>query len=190
MSHSVLCNQSPPSLFHCTDADIANCVAADRGLCRHKISASLRLLCFNTNDTGPKHMIWEVVVRRRNVAPVTNNGEGSSSVHNEDEAMDFTRSPGKEGDHNVTIEVFRHAAIIAYLKENSQRQRDLPKNTPLDGVEVLDSRHGPSDAMHNPSQPLKVGKTLFQNSRRFTHFYQLSHSELVDIEKVALSSSL
>ncbi|GJW96919.1 hypothetical protein Tco_0178727 [Tanacetum coccineum] len=47
----------------------------------------------------------------------------------------------------------------------------------------------PSDAMHNPSQPLKVGKTLFQNSRRYTHFYRLSHFELVDIEKVALSSS-
>ncbi|GJU39061.1 hypothetical protein Tco_1192018 [Tanacetum coccineum] len=54
----------------------------------------------------------------------------------------------------------------------------------------IEDNHGPSDAMHNPSQPLKVGKTLFQNSRRFTHFYQLSHSELVDIEKVALSSSL
>ncbi|GJR81977.1 hypothetical protein Tco_0512115 [Tanacetum coccineum] len=48
----------------------------------------------------------------------------------------------------------------------------------------IEDSHGPSDAMHNPSQPLKVGKTLFQNSRRFTHFYQLSHSELVDIEKV------
>ncbi|GJS46856.1 hypothetical protein Tco_0596977 [Tanacetum coccineum] len=49
--------------------------------------------------------------------------------------------------------------------------------------DIKDS-HGPSDAMHNPSQPLKVGKTLFQNSRRFTHFYhRLSHSELVDIEK-------
>ncbi|GJQ93350.1 hypothetical protein Tco_0004489 [Tanacetum coccineum] len=42
----------------------------------------------------------------------------------------------------------------------------------------------------NPSQLLKVRKTLFQNSRRYTHFYRLSHSELVDIEKVALSSSL
>nr|GEU39447.1 putative reverse transcriptase domain-containing protein [Tanacetum cinerariifolium] len=39
-------------------------------------------------------------------------------------------------------------------------------------------------------QPLKVGKTLFQNSQRFTHFYRLSHSELVGIEKVALSSIL
>ncbi|GJV63393.1 hypothetical protein Tco_1474221 [Tanacetum coccineum] len=48
----------------------------------------------------------------------------------------------------------------------------------------IEDSHGPSDAMHNPSQPLKVGKTLFQNSWRFTHFYQLSHSKLVDIEKV------
>nr|GEX69453.1 hypothetical protein [Tanacetum cinerariifolium] len=47
-----------------------------------------------------------------------------------------------------------------------------------------------SDAMHNPSQPLKVRKTLFQNSRRYTLFYRLSHSELVGIEKEALSSSL
>nr|GEZ09093.1 hypothetical protein [Tanacetum cinerariifolium] len=58
----------------------------------------------------------------------------------------------------------------------------------LSGIE--DSRHVPSDAMHNPSQSLKVRRTLFQNSRRFTHFYQLSHSELVSIQKVALSSSL
>nr|GEW86295.1 hypothetical protein [Tanacetum cinerariifolium] len=56
----------------------------------------------------------------------------------------------------------------------------------LPGIE--DSHHGPSDAMHNPSQSLE--KTLFQNSRRFTHFYRLSHSELVGIEKVAISSSL
>ncbi|GJY78523.1 hypothetical protein Tco_0484324, partial [Tanacetum coccineum] len=54
----------------------------------------------------------------------------------------------------------------------------------------IEDSHGPSNAMHNPSQPLKVGKTLFHNSWRFTHFYQLSHSKLVDIEKVALSSSL
>nr|GEY93429.1 hypothetical protein [Tanacetum cinerariifolium] len=49
---------------------------------------------------------------------------------------------------------------------------------------------GRLDAMHIPSQPLKVKETLFQNSPRFTHFYRLSHSELVGIEKVALSSSL
>nr|GEY39167.1 hypothetical protein [Tanacetum cinerariifolium] len=45
---------------------------------------------------------------------------------------------------------------------------------PLVSVEVL------SDAMHNLSQPLKVENTLFQSSRRYTHFYRLSHSELVD----------
>nr|GEV89556.1 hypothetical protein [Tanacetum cinerariifolium] len=53
-----------------------------------------------------------------------------------------------------------------------------------------DSHHMPSGAMHNPSQPLKVRKTLFQNSRRYTHFYRLSHSELVGIEKEELSFSL
>nr|GFA87825.1 hypothetical protein [Tanacetum cinerariifolium] len=58
----------------------------------------------------------------------------------------------------------------------------------LSGIE--DSHHVPSDAMHNPSQPLKVRKTLFQNSRRYTHFYRLCHSEVVGIEKEALSSSL
>ncbi|GJW46642.1 hypothetical protein Tco_0078288 [Tanacetum coccineum] len=37
----------------------------------------------------------------------------------------------------------------------SQNWRDLPRNIPLVSVEVH-SRHGPSDAMHNPPQPLKV----------------------------------
>nr|GEY34752.1 hypothetical protein [Tanacetum cinerariifolium] len=55
---------------------------------------------------------------------------------------------------------------------------------PLVSVEVL------SDAMYNPSQPLKVEKTLLQNSWRYTHFYRLSHFELVSIEKEVLSSSL
>ncbi|GJS73220.1 hypothetical protein Tco_0706061 [Tanacetum coccineum] len=50
-------------------------------------------------------------------------------------------------------------------------------------LSYIEDNHGPSDAMHNPSQPLKVRKTLFQNSWRFTHFYQFSQSELVDIEK-------
>nr|GFA64362.1 hypothetical protein [Tanacetum cinerariifolium] len=66
--------------------------------------------------------------------------------------------------------------------------RSLERNTKLlSGIE--DSHHVPDDAMHNPSQPLKVRKTLFQKSRRYTHFYRLSHSELVGIEKEALSSS-
>ncbi|GJU13908.1 RuvB-like protein 2 [Tanacetum coccineum] len=88
---SVLRNQSSPSLFDCTDADIASYIAADRGCVGslhspswsiHKISASLTLLGFNTNDTGPKHMEQGLVVRRQNVASVSNNGEGSKSVHN------------------------------------------------------------------------------------------------------------
>ncbi|GJU94694.1 hypothetical protein Tco_1319450 [Tanacetum coccineum] len=40
---------------------------------------------------------------------------------------------------------------------SSQNQRDLPRDIPLVSVEVH-SRHGPSDAMHNPSQPLKASQ--------------------------------
>ncbi|GJW16163.1 hypothetical protein Tco_0020296 [Tanacetum coccineum] len=51
--------------------------------------------------------------------------------------------------------------------------------------------HEPSDAMAQPPQLLNSQKTLFQiHGEYYTHFYRLSHSELVDIEKVALSSSL
>ncbi|GKE71062.1 hypothetical protein Tco_1529134, partial [Tanacetum coccineum] len=41
-----------------------------------------------------------------------------------------------------------------------------------------------------PSHSRSLNRLLFHFSRRFTHFYLLSHSELVDIEKVAVSSSL
>nr|GEY17202.1 retrovirus-related Pol polyprotein from transposon TNT 1-94 [Tanacetum cinerariifolium] len=57
----------------------------------------------------------------------------------------------------VSVEVFRNIELLYGIEDN---------------------HHVPSDAMHNPSQPLKVRKTLFQNSRRFTHFYRLSDSEL------------
>ncbi|GJW84622.1 hypothetical protein Tco_0157767 [Tanacetum coccineum] len=53
----------------------------------------------------------------------------------------------------------------------------------------IEDSHGPSVAMHN-LQATQSGKTLFKNSRRFTHFYDFLTPELVDIEKVALSSSL
>ncbi|GJR09612.1 aspartic peptidase [Tanacetum coccineum] len=57
---------------------------------------------------------------------------------------------------------------------------------------IEDSHHRPSDAMHNPPQPLKV---LSKESCFISHgdkhvIYQRSHSELVGIEKVAVSSSL
>ncbi|GKC00379.1 hypothetical protein Tco_0986515 [Tanacetum coccineum] len=39
--------------------------------------------------------------------------------------------------------------------QSSQNWRDLPRDIPLVRIEVL-SRHGPSDAMYNPPQPLKV----------------------------------
>nr|GEU56275.1 hypothetical protein [Tanacetum cinerariifolium] len=56
--------------------------------------------------------------------------------------------------------------------------RSLERNPRLlSGIE--DSHHVPSDAMHNPSQPLKAKKTLFQDSQRYTYFYRLPHSELV-----------
>ncbi|GKC60791.1 hypothetical protein Tco_1088389, partial [Tanacetum coccineum] len=42
--------------------------------------------------------------------------------------------------------------------------------------------------LHSHSRSLN--RLLFHFSQRFTHFYRLSHSELVDIEKVAVSSSL
>ncbi|GJZ40557.1 zinc finger, CCHC-type containing protein [Tanacetum coccineum] len=41
-----------------------------------------------------------------------------------------------------------------------------------------------------PNHSRSLNRLLFHFSRRFTHFYRLSHSELVDIEKVAVSSSL
>ncbi|GKB64028.1 retrovirus-related pol polyprotein from transposon TNT 1-94 [Tanacetum coccineum] len=108
-----------------------------------------------------------------------------------------------------------------------QNRRDLPRNFPLDRVEVLGQRvkrkealhttlgkkpgslhnlsvitkminilktghHGPSDARHNPPHPLQNLSTDFCliSPRRSTHFYRLSHSEIVDIEKVAVCSSL
>ncbi|GJT63123.1 hypothetical protein Tco_1006656 [Tanacetum coccineum] len=41
-----------------------------------------------------------------------------------------------------------------------------------------------------PSHSRSLNRLLFHFSQRFMHFYRLSHSELVGIEKVALSSSL
>ncbi|GKD81007.1 hypothetical protein Tco_1347846 [Tanacetum coccineum] len=79
------------------------------------------------------------------------------------------------------------------ILEQTQQGRNRVNTYAIRNTKMLsgiEDSHGASDAMHNPSQPLKVGKTLFQNSRRFAHFYQLSHSELVGIEKVALNSSL
>ncbi|GJU92100.1 retrovirus-related pol polyprotein from transposon TNT 1-94 [Tanacetum coccineum] len=63
-------------------------------------------------------------------------------------------------------------------------RRDLPRDTPSDGVEVL-SHRGPSDAMHNPPSysGFSQKKFVFYFSWSTTRFYQLSHSEIVDIEK-------
>ncbi|GJX14231.1 hypothetical protein Tco_0205989 [Tanacetum coccineum] len=63
--------------------------------------------------------------------------------------------------------------------------------------EVLDIHHGPIDAKHNPpdAQPSLATQGLSKDScfishGDYTHFYRLSHSELVGIEKVAVCSSL
>nr|GEX73604.1 hypothetical protein [Tanacetum cinerariifolium] len=53
------------------------------------------------------------------------------------------------------------------------------------------SHHGPSDEMHNPpSHSGSLKRFLFHFSWILTRFYWLSHSEIVDIEKVAVHSSL
>nr|GEW16516.1 hypothetical protein [Tanacetum cinerariifolium] len=49
-------------------------------------------------------------------------------------------------------------AIQTFLTDKPE-PKGSTQGYPLDSVEVL-SRHGPSDAMHNPSQTLKVRKTL------------------------------
>ncbi|GJX79323.1 hypothetical protein Tco_0327472 [Tanacetum coccineum] len=53
----------------------------------------------------------------------------------------------------------------------------------LSGIE--DSHHGPSDAIYNPPHPLKVGKTLFQNSQRL-HIFLSTFSLLVFTMKMEI----
>nr|GEV36481.1 hypothetical protein [Tanacetum cinerariifolium] len=51
-------------------------------------------------------------------------------------------------------------------------------------VDIEESRHGPSDAMHNPSQPFEfLLKNVSHLSRRYTCYLLTSHSEIVDIEE-------
>ncbi|GJS63039.1 hypothetical protein Tco_0677603 [Tanacetum coccineum] len=111
---------------------------------------------------------------------------------------DKQRSPGVIYAVSVNIaRVLKKEKKCKYKGEKKEALQHLRQNRSIPKLSEtlrvffdIEDSHGPSDAMHNPSHPLKVKKTLFQNSWRFIHFYQLSHSELVDIEKVALSSSL
>nr|GEW29802.1 retrovirus-related Pol polyprotein from transposon TNT 1-94 [Tanacetum cinerariifolium] len=64
-----------------------------------------------------------------------------------------------------------------------QNRRDLPKDIPLDSVEVL------SDANSLATYGLSTD-SCFISHRDYTYFYRLSHSELDGIEKVAVCSSL
>ncbi|GJS14363.1 hypothetical protein Tco_0408835 [Tanacetum coccineum] len=108
----------------------------------------------------------------------------------------------------------------------SFNRRELPRDNPLDSVEVLrndikrsksenkglvltemelvleqtqqGTSHEVSIVVMNPvtqcttlpSYSRSLNRLLFHFSWRFMYFYRLSHSELVDIEKVAVSSSL
>ncbi|GKA19819.1 hypothetical protein Tco_0699734 [Tanacetum coccineum] len=57
---------------------------------------------------------------------------------------------------------------------------NLSKSTEI--VDIEDA-YGPSDAMHNPSQPFEFSKTnLSHLSWRYTRYLLTSHSENVDIE--------
>ncbi|GKB22847.1 hypothetical protein Tco_0862248 [Tanacetum coccineum] len=51
----------------------------------------------------------------------------------------------------------------------------------------IEDSHGPSDAMHNlPSNQRFSKYSCFISHGDYTHFYRLSHSELVDIEKMEI----
>ncbi|GKB27735.1 ribonuclease H-like domain-containing protein [Tanacetum coccineum] len=68
---------------------------------------------------------------------------------------------------------------------STQNQRDLPRNTPLDRVEVLVMQ-----CTTLPSHSESLKRFLFHFSWRSIRFYRLSLSEIADIEKVAICSSL
>ncbi|GKC59401.1 retrovirus-related pol polyprotein from transposon TNT 1-94 [Tanacetum coccineum] len=82
-------------------------------------------------------------------------------------------------------ELERHAKSL-------QNQRDLPKDTPIDRVEVL--RQVIMDPMMQgrtlPATQASLKRSLFHFSWRFICFYRLSHYEIVDIKKMAVRSSL
>ncbi|GKD38999.1 hypothetical protein Tco_1259206, partial [Tanacetum coccineum] len=67
-----------------------------------------------------------------------------------------------DADYAGCKDTFKSTSIGTQFLGENQNWRDLPRDTPLDRIEVL----------------------------RSTRFYQLSHSEIVDIEKVAVHSSL
>ncbi|GJX12956.1 retrovirus-related pol polyprotein from transposon TNT 1-94 [Tanacetum coccineum] len=70
-----------------------------------------------------------------------------------------------------------------------QNWRDLPKNTPLDRVEVLGVEELKRNVRIKGEKKEALYTTLGKNQRS-TRLYRLSHFEIVDIEKVAVRSSL
>ncbi|GJY36305.1 hypothetical protein Tco_0421683 [Tanacetum coccineum] len=81
---------------------------------------------------------------------------------------------------------------VELTMEQSQQgvSDDILNYKMIAGIE--ERRDGPSDAMHNPSQaiPVSLKRDLSHLSRRYTRYLSTSHSEMVDIEKVEVSSSL
>nr|GEV17531.1 hypothetical protein [Tanacetum cinerariifolium] len=75
-----------------------------------------------------------------------------------------------------------------YEDDLSQNRRDLPRDIPLDSVEVL-SAEGVEELKRNVKIKGEKKEALL-TLRDYMYFYQLSHSELVGIEKVAVCSSL
>ncbi|GKF15126.1 hypothetical protein Tco_0056588, partial [Tanacetum coccineum] len=90
----------------------------------------------------------------------------------------------------LRINGLKKEALHTTLGKNQVNTYAIRITKMMSGIE--DSHHGPSDAMHNPSQPLKVSqKILVSFLTEIKHvIYRLSHSELVGIKKVAVSSSL
>ncbi|GKB69958.1 hypothetical protein Tco_0931370 [Tanacetum coccineum] len=74
-----------------------------------------------------------------------------------------------------------------------QNQKDLPRDNPLVSVEVFRYDIKRSKSKNRGIVPTEMELVLEQTQQGTRHevsFYRLSHSELVDIEKVAVSSSL
>ncbi|GJW46476.1 hypothetical protein Tco_0078122 [Tanacetum coccineum] len=82
------------------------------------------------------------------------------------------------------------------LAKSHQNRRDLPRNTPLDKVEVLgmiEKRSKVRKGIVPTEMELVLEQTLQGTSyevSRSTRCYRLSYSEIIDIEKVAVRSSL
>ncbi|GJY72639.1 hypothetical protein Tco_0476342 [Tanacetum coccineum] len=98
----------------------------------------------------------------------------------------------------VSVEVLRYdKRSKSEIKGRMQTEMELTLEQTQQGVSYevsmlsdIEDSHGPEDAIHRPFHHSKSEDFGLNSQESSQHFYQLSHSELVDIEKVALSSSL